>query len=322
MRLWRVRLWRVLQVLFIGAVLWYAVRLLAGQWTELAALSADLRPNWWRVAFSALIVFVSYGVLIATWRSMVVAWGERLRVDDAMRIWFVSNLGRYIPGKVWQIGAMGAMAQRVGVSPVAAAGSSVVIALINVLAGFAVVGVTGAGLVSTVLPTTAALLIGLVVGAVAVIALPWLLPPLTRFALRATGRQPDAGVVALPLRAVLIAALGCAVAWVLYGLAFRELSVAILGGASGDAATYVAVFTLSYLLGFIVLLAPGGLVVREVSMATLLVAAGISAGAEAAVLVIASRLWLTVLEIVPGLLFLAFARPLSGSNSETKIVLP
>jgi hypothetical protein len=34
-------------------------------------------------------------------------------------IWSVSNLGRYVPGKLWSIGAMGLMAQRAGVSPVA-----------------------------------------------------------------------------------------------------------------------------------------------------------------------------------------------------------
>ena len=50
----------------------------------------------------------------------------------------MSNLGRYVPGKVWQIGAMGVMAERSGVSPVAAVGSSLVIAIVNVIAGIAI----------------------------------------------------------------------------------------------------------------------------------------------------------------------------------------
>ena len=65
---------------------------------------------------------LSYVVLIETWRQIVLAWGGRSRWPAAARIWFISNLGRYIPGKVWQIGAMGVLAQDAGVSSVAAVG--------------------------------------------------------------------------------------------------------------------------------------------------------------------------------------------------------
>lgn len=317
------RWWKPLQAAFVIAVLWYGGVLLARQWDELRSLGTSIRPDWWRVAGSAAVVLVSYGVLIATWRAMVAQWAERLDAFSAMRIWFVSNLGRYVPGKVWQIGAMGVMAQQAGVSAVAAVGSSLVIALVNLLVGFAVVGATGAGLLATVLPSREALIVAVTVLAAGVVALPWVLPPLMRFTLRVTGRSPSvAAPPHLPARVIWLAALGCGVAWVLYGIAFRELAVALLGSASGDVAAYVAVFTLSYLLGFLVLFAPGGIGVRELSMSTLLVAAGLAAGPEAALLVIASRLWLTVLEIVPGLLFLAWPGKSPRSRRGTHVALP
>jgi glycosyltransferase 2 family protein len=256
---------------------------------------------------------VSYAVLIATWRAMVGAWGARIGAADAARIWFVSNLGRYVPGKVWQIGAMGVMAQDAGVPATAAVGSALVISLVNILAGFAVVAVTGGGLVTILAPGRGGLPVVIALLALGVIALPWVLPPLITLASRITRRE--LAVPRLPQRAIWIAGAGCAAAWVLYGLAFRELSVALLGSASGDAATYVAVFTLSYLIGFLFLPAPGGIGVRELSMGGLLVSAGLTGEPAAAVLVIASRLWLTVLEIVPGLLFLA--RPRAASIDRT-----
>ncbi|MHB1298081.1 MAG: lysylphosphatidylglycerol synthase domain-containing protein [Gemmatimonadaceae bacterium] len=316
------RWWKVLQAAFVIAVLWYGGVLLARQWGDLRSLGARIRPDWWRVAGSAGVVLVSYGVLIATWRAMVAQWAERLDTFTAMRIWFVSNLGRYVPGKVWQIGAMGVMAQDAGVSAVAAVGSSLVIALVNLLVGFAVVGATGAGLVAAVLPSRGALVVAVAALAVGVAALPWMLPPLMRFTLRVTGRSTSAATPHLPARVIWLAALGCGAAWVLYGIAFRELAVALLGSASGDVAAYVAVFTLSYLLGFLVLFAPGGIGVRELSMSSLLVAAGLAAGPEAALLVIASRLWLTVLEIVPGLLFLAWPRKSTRSRRGPHVALP
>ncbi len=297
---------RTLQAVFVVAVLAFAARLLVQQWGEVSALGGQLDVSWPRVGGSALIVLVSYAVLIATWRATVAAWGERIDLRTAARIWFVSNLGRYVPGKVWQIGAMGLMAQDVGVSPVAAVGSALVISLVNVLVGFAVVAVTGRALLATALPQAGLVPAALVLLAAGVVALPWILPHLMTLVGRLTGRPVTAA--RLPASAIWIAAGGCAVAWVLYGLAFRELAVALLGPSSGDAASYVAVFTLSYLLGFIALFAPGGIGVREISMAALLVSSGISGAPAAAVLVIASRLWLSVLEIVPGLLFLARPR--------------
>lgn len=297
---------RALQVLFVAAVLWFAGRVLAGQWTEVQSLGASLTPAWGRVAWSGLIVLASYAVLIATWRAMVHAWGAGIGFADAARIWFVSNLGRYVPGKIWQMSAMGVMAQAVGVPATAAVGSALVISLVNILAGFAVVAAMGGALVTLWAPERGGL--PLVLGALAlgVVALPWMLPPIIRLAARVTRREMP--VPTLPHSAIWIAAAGCAVAWVLYGLAFRELTVALLGSASGEAATYVAVFTLSYLIGFLALFAPGGIGVRELSMGALLVSAGLTGEPAAALLVIASRLWLTVLEIVPGLLFL-LARP-------------
>jgi uncharacterized membrane protein YbhN (UPF0104 family) len=297
---------RAVHVLFVASVLWFAGRVLAAQWTDVKALGASLTPAWGRVVWSGVIVMVSYAVLIATWRAMVHAWGARIGGADAARIWFVSNLGRYVPGKIWQIGAMGVMAQAVGVPATAAVGSALVISLVNILAGFAVVAATGGALVTLLAPERGGLPVVLGALTLGVLALPWVLPPIIRLAAKVTRREIP--VPTLPHRAIWIAAAGCAVAWMLYGLAFRELTVALLGSASGEAATYVAVFTLSYLIGFLALFAPGGIGVRELSMGALLVSAGLTGEPAAALLVIASRLWLTVLEIVPGLLFL-LARP-------------
>ena len=311
----RLLLRRSLQAIFVIAILWFGGRLLAQQWEAVRELRATLDPSWTRIGFSGLIVLASYAVLIATWRGTVQAWGSRIDVLDAARIWFVSNLGRYIPGKVWQIGAMGVMAQRVGVSPVAAVGSALVVSLVHVLVGFAVVAGTGRELLAGTAPSGLLLPVALVGLGAGVLLAPWLLPPGVRLLARLTGRPLE--MPALPPRAIWIAGLGSAAAWLLFGLAFRELAVGLLGAATGDASAYIAVFTLSYLLGFLALFAPGGIGIRELSMAALLVSAGLSTAPEAALLVVASRLWLTVLEILPGALFLVWPslRPTPSSPS-------
>jgi uncharacterized membrane protein YbhN (UPF0104 family) len=307
--------WRALQVVFVVAVLWYAWRLLATQWDEVRTLRASLDTDWPLVIGSSGVVLLSYVILIATWRATVRAWGERIGASDAARIWFISNLGRYIPGKVWQIGAMGALAQRIGVSPVAAVGSALVVSLVHVVVGFAVVTLTGRELLAASLPPGPSF--GIALGAVtfALVAAPWLIRPLVGMLRRMTGR--DLASPHLPPRAIWIAAAGSFVAWVLFGFAFRLLASALLGGTAGGTGAYVAVFTLSYLLGFIALFAPGGLGVRELSMAALLVSAGLTTEPQAAWLVVGSRLWLTVLEILPGAAFLLL-RPLHPTKEPSQ----
>lgn len=303
----RKQLWIAAQFLFFTIAVVYFVLQIRSEWGDFVALPDTIHPNWWRVLGSTGWVAASYVVLIETWRQIVVAWGGKLSWPAAARIWFISNLGRYVPGKVWQIGAMGALAQEAGVSSVAAVGSALVVNLVNLLAGLLVVLVAGSRLV---VGYGRALDTALVVFCVLVIGSPWLLPPLTRLAIRVTGRNIP--IPSIPPFAIIFAVAGCSLAWNLYGLAFHDLTIAIFGGAAGRPTYYTAVFTLSYLIGYIVLFAPGGLGVRESSLIALLAAAGLETGAQAAALAIASRLWLTVIEAAPGLVLLAIRRPKSS----------
>jgi uncharacterized membrane protein YbhN (UPF0104 family) len=141
-----------------------------------------------------------------------------------------------------------------------------------------------------------------IVTAVGLIAVPWLAPRALRVAERATGSPLT--VRTPPPRAIAYAIVGNVVAWVLYGLAFQLLARAVLGEVRGGLAAYVAVYTLSYLVGYLVLPAPAGVGFREASMITLMPAAGLATAAQAAVLAIASRLVVTILDIAPGLAFL------------------
>jgi hypothetical protein len=294
----RKRLWIAVQIVFFAIAIWYFALQVGKNWGELRALPGTLHPNWWRIAASSGWVFLGYAVLIETWRQTVIAWGERIGWRTAARIWFISNLGRYAPGKVWQIGAMGALAQRAGVSSVAAVGSSLVVNLVNLLAACLVVMLAGSRRLAG--PGFAA---ALVVFFVAVAAAPWLVPWLARAAQRITGRKiPEPRI---PPLAIILAIAGCSLAWNLYGIGFRELAIALFGEPAGPTSSYTAVFTLSYLTGYVAVFAPGGIGVREGVLTKLLVSAALASGAGAVALVVVSRLWLTVLEAAPGLILLA-----------------
>jgi hypothetical protein len=292
---------RVGQLVIVAVVAWLVARALRGQWSDLRRASAQLDADWSLVALSSALVLTAYAVLIEVWRRLA-RGGAPVAYHRAARIWFVSSLGKYVPGKLWAIGAMGAMARREGVPATAAAGAAILNQAVNVAAGFAVLAASGAGVLPLIYPVGASA--ALVVAAVSVaglLALPLVLPRLLDRIGRQTGRW---GGAVIPASALWLSIVGNLAAWVLYGVAFHVFVRAVLGAAPVSWASSVAVFTGSYLAGYLALFAPGGLVVREAAVVAALTGIGAATLPQSTLVAVASRLWLTLLEVAPGAAFL------------------
>jgi uncharacterized membrane protein YbhN (UPF0104 family) len=286
---------------FIGWALYH-------QWAavEVAARSIDIQWTW--IAAASGMVLATYAVLIQSWRMLLAGWGGHLSYPKAAQIWTVANLGRYLPGKVWSIGALGVLAAREGVSGVAAAGAAVLGTLLNIGAGFAVAVVFGADLLDAVAPGLRSASVGAaVLFIVGIAVLPFVLPKL----LESFSRWRGLPLAKQQLKSheVWAAAFINTIAWVGYGVAFAWFARGVTSGVAADPVLFTAVYAASYLVGYLVLFAPGGLGFREVALTTLLIAAGVAGQGEAAVLAATSRVWLTVLEVFPGLIGLALMTP-------------
>ena len=317
MTLLRRRAFTVLQVGFALAVTWYAGQKLAERWSEFSEIGASVDPQWRWVLPASIVVLSTYLLLIHVWAAQLRAWGVKVPFFTAARMWFISNLGRYVPGKVWGIGTLLVMAQRRNLSPAATVGSSVLVMLIGIVSGVAVVLITGAGAADLLLrergmnlppwavPAAALLAVG------ALAAAPALLPAMARGVARATGREPV--LPALPAAAVWAAALGTGLSWILYGVAFQLFSAGMIGEARGAAASYIAVYTGAYIVG-LVSPSPAGAGVREGGLVAGLLALGLATAPQALVIALASRVWLTILEIAPGALALLLRRESGGSR--------
>jgi glycosyltransferase 2 family protein len=289
------------QLVLATVIVVLVVRKLVEEWGAVRTALDNAHPDWLALAASGLVVLAAYAVLIEAWRVMLRGWQHHIPFVDAARIWTLSNLGKYLPGKVWAITALVVMTRPYGVSAAEGATVSVLLTLINTIVGFVVAVAAGSQLLQ--LPHA---VVGVVAAvAIAVLATPAALPRAGALAGRLFGREIV--LRALPHRSVLLAALLTAIAWMMYGVAFQLFARGVLGAAPGALRDYVAVFAGSYLLGFVAIFAPAGVGVRESVMAVALERAGFATG-PAYLLVVASRLWLTALEVVPPLIFLAFLR--------------
>ena len=299
MALTRRNLFKVAQWIFAAAVLFFAARSLATQWAKLESRLPHIHFRWeWIMAATALVL-ITYALLIEGWRRILMAWDSHLPFSDAARIWFLSNLGKYVPGNIWSLTAMGVMARRRGLSGMAAAGSSVIMQTVSLATGTAIVMITGAKLLGQPLLVGASVLVLLVV----LLAAPRFLPPLAKWIGGLIGR--DILPPHVPATSIWTAAIAGTLSWLFYGVAFELFVRALLGSAPGELSSYIAVYTAAYILGFISPIAPAGLGVREFTLAAFMTQLGLANEADAALVAIAARLWLTIVELVPSGLYIA-----------------
>ncbi len=307
-------LWTAGQVVVIALILWFLGVYLARNWAEIRGSSAALRLDARPLAAAIAIILATYAMLIAAWRAVLLGWREHLHYPAAARIWCLSNLARYLPGRIWQIAGMAALAQRAGVSPWAAAGSSIVVQLLSIA--------TGALVTAVFAPQFGhPLLIGLggavTAAGAAVLALPGPTALVARGISRLAGKP-------IELRAVrpgplLLSAAITAAAWAAYGLALVYCADGLVGGGAAgagagagagrglDAAVAIGVFTGSYIAGYINVFTAGGLGTRELILIYWLTG---PLGPKAALVVtFGSRLLMTLTELLAALITFPLRTP-------------
>lgn len=285
--------------MFAAAVLFFAARSLASQWDKVGSRLSHIQFAWQWIGAATVLVLVTYALLIEGWRRVLGAWDSHLPFMQAARIWFLSNLGKYVPGNIWSLTAMGVMARKRGLSGLAAAGSSVIMQMVSLVTGTAIVMVSGAKLLGQPLLVGAAV----IVLAIVLLSAPRFLPPLAVWVSTMIGK--DIAPPSVPATSIWTAALANTLSWLLYGLAFQFFVRGLLGAAPGEISSYVAVYTAAYILGFISPIAPAGLGVREFTLAAFMTQLGLANEVDAALVAIAARLWLTIVELVPSGLYIA-----------------
>ena len=280
------------------------VRTAQPHWGSLTRLPNPIA--WGPLVAGSVIWLAAYTFLVLLWAESLRWWSARLAPLPALRMFFLANLARYIPGGIWQFTGLAALALEQGISPAAAAGAVLVQQLVLLATGLLFALVLAPAFLGPqlgALPPTVTGLAGAAGLAVLMIVFPWALPRLKGRLERITGRPlplPHASATGF---AAYVAA--SALGWVAYGIAFWLFARSLLGAAAPDPLTAGSAFVASYVAGIVAIFAPGGIVVRE---AALVAALSPSVGAQQALLLaVGSRLWLTALELCATITVLAGA---------------
>jgi uncharacterized membrane protein YbhN (UPF0104 family) len=262
-------------VLLIGGLAFVVIRL--------RSILHDSNIHLANIAWGWLVGAIVLGVAAVIGSSLI--WLVILRrlgspvAWPTAAIYAQAQLGKYVPGGVWQYASRGAMARGYGLS-VRAVARSLPIELAGTLsagAAFAVLALGWWGVIAVGAAVVVAASSGVYLGE-------------GRTSLRIGAR-------AVPLYAA---------TWVLIGISFWMTARAFLHVSPSDIALYTGAFAAAWIVGLLAIYAPGGIGVREAVLVAIL---GPHIGsADALVIAVASRGVFTVADLIPAALSLPLLR--------------
>ncbi|WP_238013233.1 flippase-like domain-containing protein [Dactylosporangium sp. AC04546] len=249
---------------FLAATVAGGLYALAVQRTTLAASLGEVRAG--ALLSAAGLVVAGLIATMQVWRVLLAGLGAPLRPLAAAQTFFVGQLAKYLPGSMWSVLAQMELARAHHVPRSRTATAAALTIAVSL----------GAGLLTTVVALPFAgdqagsrswwLLLG--VPLLAVLLHPKLVNGVVGAALRLARRPP----MPKPLSGrTIVAAAGWAVlSWVLLGAHVAALGRPLGADTLRAAAVSVGGFALAWCLGFLMLVAPAGVGVREVLLVGLL----------------------------------------------------
>lgn len=256
----------VLVVVLVAGFAWA----LSGRWDDVLALLRDQEPQVLGSSLALCVVGVFLSFLL--WRGVLAALGSPVPLPAAARIFFVAQLGKYLPGSLWPVVAQMKLGQDAGI-PRQRMGLAFALTLalsvgwgflLGLLALPALVSAERSGAAGWAWP----LLLLLLVPAIVVLLMPKALNALLALGLRLLRRpgldQPLTG------RQVGVASGWTVLFWLVFALHVWVLVVGL--DADPLAALPVAIggFALAFSLGPLLVVLPAGAGVREAALVVML----------------------------------------------------
>lgn len=268
-------------------------------------LAKSIYSNWQQIreypwqfdfpllALSALLGSSWFFLRTWIWWQLVREMHEHVPYWPAFRVFMISEVARYVPGKIWQYVSRIYLAEKYKVPPALTLTS----ALVELLMMMVAAGAVSLANASRILPALEEqyrplLLVALLV-AVALVH-----PRSLKLWSRVLAKFLNQEWIPFDVRyshlvMILLASL---LTWALSGVGFALFVQALTDAGDGRMVQLTTIYAAAWLIGLLAIVVPAGVGVREGIMTILL--AAMMPQPTAAVLAIASRLWVTLLELL------------------------
>jgi hypothetical protein len=284
----------------LAIALGFACYGLVSQWPQVRAAVGQVA--WYDVAGAALAVVAALGCMMLAWRALLADLGSPLPVPAAVRVMFLGQLAKYVPGAVWALAAQVGLAQDYQVPKRRSATASLISMAITLAVGLVMAGIT--------LPLASA-------GALrhywwALVFIPLvvigLYPPLTKAGLDLVLRIIRRPQLEKPvsMRGMARAVGWTALGWVFYGLHAWLLVGDIAGRTTHTLLLSAGGYALAWAVGFLIIFFPGGIGPRELALIAVL--RPVMPQGSALVVALASRVVMTVGDLAWAAVAIAIGR--------------
>jgi len=264
---------------FLIAVVGFGIVFVADRWADLAAALHRLSPALVAVAF--LVGVLGAGLPMLAWRTIVADLGSPLAWPDAGRVFYISQLGKYLPGSVWTLLAQVELGRELKV-PRKVSACAGILALVVSLA-------VGLGLAALLLPFAVPEAVHrfwwilFVIPVLFAVLHPRIFGGILDLVLRLVRHEPLA--VRPSYRGNLHAAGWMAVSWTVLGVHVWLLVVGLGGAPIRSLPITVGGFALAFCLGVLFIPAPAGAGIRDIALGIVLGTVITSSGAVTVALV-------------------------------------
>lgn len=296
--------------IFVVAAFAYLIGFIYQNAEQLRTQEWTIRPGLLIASLLVQIVGLFWGV--GVWKLLLRVMGNPVPFRQVARIWFVSGLGRYIPGKVWQF---------VGAAHIGRASGLAAVTTITALAAHTIFFLIGAAFVSVYFVPQA-----LGVSPSSVTLIRWLTPLLfllvhpavIRTALHVLRRLTRKDLLewtggwSSGAALVLLSVAG----WLITGGAFFVFVSSFTELPLETLPTVAGINAFSFIVGTLFFPAPAGFGAKEVALTTMLT--GYVTAPAAAIIAVAARLWTIAAEVIPALVLLPRGSAAAAGDSTTR----
>ena len=306
-------IYSAIRILLVLGILAYLAQRIHGERVLLTAVTF----NWNFSAFAGAFIctVLAYQLLLFAWLLLLQRAGlyRPGRAAAYARVWWQSYIYRYVPGKVLLAVERARLGNRLGIPYAVGAAFPVIETLLAILAG----SVVSLLAVSWYAAGTRELLAGL---AILVTGITLLMPFCFRWAMQSRmlrHRCPQLESIRLRSSDILIAVLPYVLHYLLLGFSFFLIARMAYPLAWAELPGLCGIYALSHVVSLLVVLAPGGLGVREGALAVQLTKT--MPASIAGVVAIAARLWFTLVELICWLFVLCSCRGRASVDAEPQM---
>lgn len=287
---WKTELRKIVEIALIVIAFCYIARFIARGWPEIADRLRGAR--WSYLIAAAGLFWVFFIFRFAAWLMMLRFYKLRPKLTQAINIWFLSEFSRYVPGNIWSFVGRIYLSEKAGLSKRKVAMTMALEVIYLVGASFIF-----AGLFFLLKPDAVENIprwpLLIIIPIVLLMIVPKLFERFMNMILARMKKEPIS--IDLSWQKILILLFLYIIAWGAYGLGSYLVLVGFVGSLESMAIWLVSAFVLAWLVGYLSIITPMGLGVREGIIVLML--GPLISWPIASFVAMATRVWLMIGEL-------------------------